>query len=100
MNLENLPSYHNQNEYSYVSAVMMTHRLRSSQARKVLSTLLRSPEGEIAENLELLTGLAGNSLRPRLLGLERLGLVERNGQSRLSRSGRPCEVWVIANAAT
>lgn len=49
--------------------------------------------GMTAQGLEVATGLAGNTVRPRLVALREAGLVEDSGQRERTASGRKAVVW-------
>jgi predicted ArsR family transcriptional regulator len=49
--------------------------------------------GLTAQELEYVTGLAGNTVRPRLWELRKRGLVADSGQTRKTPSGRAAIVW-------
>lgn len=58
---------------------------------KVVLDALASPL--TAEQIEDETGLAGNTVRPRLVALRNRGLVIDSGQRHRTRSGREAVVW-------
>lgn len=69
----------------------------TTQRRRVLAALLRGPT--TAQGIERITGLAGNSVRPRLRELEALGWVERTGRVvRGELTGRRCNELRITAA--
>lgn len=49
--------------------------------------------GATAEELESLSGLPGNTVRPRLLDLEAQGYARRTGWTRPTRGGNQATVW-------
>jgi hypothetical protein len=53
--------------------------------------------GYTAEELERVTGLAGNTVRPRLRALVLKGMVRDSGRTRANNSGRKAAVWVAAD---
>ena len=55
--------------------------------------------GATTEELEAVTGLPGNTVRPRLDELRKAGLVQASGTTRTTRSGRRAVVWVAATRA-
>lgn len=61
----------------------------------VLGALRASPAGATAQELEAMTGLSGNTVRPRLVGLRERGLVEDSGGRRATASGRQAVVWRV-----
>ncbi len=62
--------------------------------RRILMALYTQAESRTDEELELLTGLNGNTLRPRRLSLVTEGLIERAGKS-LTNSGHRAWNWRI-----
>jgi len=54
---------------------------------------LRWHGGATADEIEQHTGLAGNTVRPRLVALRARGLVCDSGERRKTRSGRAAVVW-------
>jgi hypothetical protein len=57
------------------------------------------PTGATAEEIEIATGIAGNTVRPRLLLMKKAGLVVPTTSTRPTRAGRQAAVW-IATATT
>jgi DNA-binding IclR family transcriptional regulator len=53
----------------------------------------RGEEGATADEIEQSSGIAGNTIRPRLIELKRLGLVQQTSATRPTRSGRKAVVW-------
>ena len=49
--------------------------------------------GLTAEQIEMQTGLSGNTVRPRLVELRRKGLVVKTDERRATMSGRKAAVW-------
>lgn len=92
-----LPAFTNGTLTSWLAKEMMSKRIRSMQALKILEAVFEAgSRGLIRQEIERITGINGNSVRPRLLGLERLCLLERSpDQFRPTESGRLAEVWVI-----
>lgn len=89
-------SYYNFNRQSQISALMATSGLKSDLARRILECLAAANEsGMTCEELETATGIPGNSARPRLLNLKSKGLIYRNKLTRMNKSQRPAEVWVL-----
>jgi hypothetical protein len=61
----------------------------------VLEYLLsRGMEGATADEIERGTSYSGNTIRPRLVELRRLGSVEKTDATRPTRSGRRSAVWM------
>lgn len=60
----------------------------------VLATLEGS-DGMTAQEIERATGLAGNTVRPRLVALREIGRVEDSGRRRVTASGRKAVVWRV-----
>ena len=59
----------------------------------ILDALRGKPAGGTAEELEVWTGLAGNTVRPRCKELEAAGRIHRPGETRKTASGRSAYVW-------
>ncbi len=60
----------------------------------VLAYLRAVKSGATDEEIQEVTGMEGNTERPRRTELVRLGLVKDSGQVRKTRSGRDAVVWV------
>jgi len=67
--------------------------LRDRLRQQVLEAIRANP-GVTDERIAELTGLAGNTARPRRLELERAGRIEAAGASR-TRSGRRAVAWRV-----
>lgn len=66
----------------------------------VLEALRREgPHGACNHELEVMLGLAGNTVRPRVWELRRFGLVEDSGLRRFTPAGRRAVVWRAKVAA-
>jgi hypothetical protein len=62
----------------------------------VLDYLLsRGIEGATADEIEQATSYSGNTIRPRLVELKRIGSIEKSDATRPTRSGRKAAVWVV-----
>ncbi len=78
-----------------------TSRLAGESIRKamptlrerVLSLLKANPGGLIDEEISDLLAMSPSTQRPRRCELAELGLIERAGFTRKTRSGRSAEVW-------
>jgi hypothetical protein len=65
----------------------------------VLRAMLKTPgEGATAEEIEELTGLAGNTVRPRLIELVERGQIAKTDRKRATRSGRNAVIYVVTSA--
>ena len=64
------------------AAGLAASHFRTKLHRRVLATLLGHPEGLTEFELEEHTGLAGNTLRPRLWELEKIGYVRKSTERR------------------
>lgn len=64
--------------------------------RQVLRVISQSPDGMTADEIELMTELGGNTVRPRIWALTRRGLLRDSGKRRLTRKGRKAVVHVCA----
>ena len=60
----------------------------------VLTRLRMHPDGLIEEEIRIECEANPNSVRGRLIELERMGLVARMGRTRLTSTGRRAQVWV------
>lgn len=71
------------------------HSIRREMPRLEALVLshLSGCSGATAQEIEVATGLAGNTVRPRLVGLRERGLVEDSGERRVTTSGRRAVVW-------
>ena len=67
-----------------------TPKLRAKVLAFVAS---RGAYGATAQEIEAGTGLAGNTVRPRLVELAENGCIERTGRTRPTTSGRQASVW-------
>lgn len=61
---------------------------------RVLEAIRARPEGLTDEEGQTVTGLEGNTYRPRRRELEKAGLVRLSLGTRLTRSGRAAAVWI------
>jgi transcription initiation factor IIE alpha subunit len=62
----------------------------------VFNALRKAKEGLIEEEIRASIGANPNSVRGRLIELERMGLVARTGRTRPTSTGRRAQVWVSA----
>jgi hypothetical protein len=63
--------------------------------RLVLQALAASRYGETDEDLMRLTGMGGNTLRPRRIELQLWGKVRDSGRTRPVKSGKNATLWEI-----
>lgn len=63
--------------------------------KKVLDCIAAHPQGVTDEKISDLTGMPGNTERPRRKELERAGKITARGTGK-TRSGRKAVTWVIA----
>jgi predicted ArsR family transcriptional regulator len=71
---------------------MREHKLR--QRGQVYGYLLDCrATGSTADEAEAALGIAGNSLRPRLVELREMKLIRASGMTRKTRTGRSAIVW-------
>ena len=70
-----------------------TPRLRAV----VLAALRGAAGGLTAAEIESVTGLSGNTIRPRIIELCEAGQVETNGEQRRTPSGRNARVYVATD---
>lgn len=69
------------------------------QAKIIIECLVKlRNRGGTTQELETILGISGNSLRPRLIQLEKKGMVFRNGLTRPTESGCLALVWFAASA--
>ena len=61
--------------------------------QRVLDALAATRSGLTAQELELVTRLSGNTIRPRLIALRARGYVVDSGLTRKTASGRNAVVW-------
>jgi transcription initiation factor IIE alpha subunit len=88
------PPYVPSSDTSYAAARSVRHSA-PAQREAVFATLYaRGPS--TAEELEIILGLAGNSIRPRLVELRRDGRVVDTGRRRRTQSQRYAVVWAVA----
>lgn len=69
---------------------------RAANLREVVLGAIRSSGGATGQQLEALTGLSGNTVRPRLRELEVAGRIKQSGETRATASGRQAAVYVVA----
>ena len=85
---------HNGSETSKAAARSIAPRMNPMRML-ILRVLMRAPWGMTADEIERCTGMTGNSIRPRLVEMETLMWVVRDGDTRETRSGRPASVWRV-----
>ena len=86
---------HNGSETSKAAARSIAPRMNPMRV-SILAALIRAdPQGLTADKIERCTGMTGNSIRPRLVEMETLTWVVRDGDTRETRSGRPASVWRV-----
>ena len=69
---------------------------RTKARAAVLQAIRNSPSGLSAEKVEEITGIDGNTVRPRIVELVRLNLVKDSGKVTLTKSMRSAVLWVSA----
>lgn len=89
---------HNGTDTSREAAASLTPDTLREQHRKILRALYRAPDGLTDQELEILTGMGGSTVRPRRQELEREGWIEQRVQgagavTRETASGRKAVVW-------
>jgi hypothetical protein len=69
----------------------------AGKARAAVLEYLRSRgmEGATADEIEKGTAYSGNTIRPRLVELRRMGSVRKTDATRPTLSGRRAAVWVV-----
>ena len=86
---------HNGTETSKAAARSIAPRMNPMRM-VILAALLRvDDQGATADEIERRTGMTGNSVRPRLVEMETLMWVVRDGDTRETRSGRPASIWRV-----
>ena len=68
---------------------------RGDLRERVFQAIAARAEGATAQEMEALTGLAGNTIRPRLVELYEANRIRRSGEKRRTKSGRRAEVWIV-----
>lgn len=68
------------------------HRARLQA--EVLAVVTASDRGATTDEIEVALGGRHQSVSPRVIELERAGLIHRNGEKRATRSGRKANVYV------
>lgn len=63
------------------------------RARVLTYLVARGSLGATAQEIEIDTGIAGNTVRPRLVELRDTGCVRDSGRTRTTTSGRAATVW-------
>jgi hypothetical protein len=71
---------------------------RANLQRRVYDAIVGNG-GLTAQEIEKATGLAGNTVRPRIVELVKAGSVIDSGTTRLTRSRRKAVVWISATPA-
>ena len=78
------------------AAALSMREYKLKQRGQVYGYLLDCREkGATADEAEAYLGIAGNSLRPRLVELRELKLIRNSGLTRKTRTGRGAIVWVV-----
>lgn len=67
---------------------------RAAAKAAVLKAIRQSASGLTAEKIAEVTRMSGDTVRPRLVELERENRVKKSGVRRLTRSGREAETYV------
>ena len=101
MNTEGLPLFlrhvpHNRTETSVDAALSIRSELPRLEGF-VLWFLKGRPDGATAQEIEVALQMAGNTVRPRLVGLRERGKIEDSGLRRETQSGRRAVVWRVAS---
>jgi predicted ArsR family transcriptional regulator len=89
------PSHHNAPETSALAALDNFPR-EATQRQKVLIALYRYGPLTLDEMANI-TGLIGNSVRPRRKRLEQDGMVEDSGERSTTNMGKPAVVWTLTD---
>ena len=80
---------------SVAAKVAIAPSAAKQRARVFLYILNQGEAGATLNEIEAALGLAGNTVRPRRLELEKKGLVKDSGKRRPTPSGRAAIVWVV-----
>ena len=67
---------------------------RTKARSAVLEAIRKSVNGLTAEKISAITGYPGDTVRPRIVELVRLNLIEDSKRVSLTRSGRQAVLWV------
>ena len=87
---------HNGTPTSYQAAVQALPRAQRSRDRVMFGYRMLGVLGATDEEIEQLTGLSGNTVRPRRNELAAADMIVKAGYTRRTRSGRRAEVWIAA----
>lgn len=90
--LTNKPVLSNSTETSDAAARSVSPKRSKLQAR-VVEAISRNYGEATADEIEVLTGLSGNSVRPRIVELREAGVIEDSGRQRPTRLGNKAVVW-------
>jgi hypothetical protein len=82
------PSTANANSQEAAASI----KSHAAQQRSVVLAAIRAHGPVSDQRLEAITGLSGNSIRPRRGELETAGLIEHAGKG-TTTSGRTCDLW-------
>ena len=90
----NLP--HNGTDTSKQAAKLIRDFAGSQQDRVLRFIQNMGERGATDQEIELGTGLPGNSVRPRRTRLVELGKIKDSGRVRNTSAGRPASVWIAS----
>lgn len=85
---------HNRTRTSRAAAQAIEPKAGTQRATVLRWIRLLEETGMTRDELEYLTGLSGNTIRPRVYELIRDGFVMESGETRPTRSGRAAEVLI------
>ena len=90
-----MPHHPHNGTLTSVAAARLIEPVAGTQGHEIMDFVRgRGREGATAEEIEMATGISGNSVRPRLVQLRRDGLIVDSGKVRLTRSKRQAVIWV------
>ena len=83
-------------ETSKEAARSLTTPRRDATRQQVYDALRNAGySGLTAEKIEEITGLAGDTVRPRLVELDKAFQITRTKETRMTKSNRPAQVWRV-----
>jgi transcription initiation factor IIE alpha subunit len=90
-----MPQYPHNGTPTSIAAARQIEPVAGTQGHDIMAFVRGcGRQGATAEEIEMATGISGNSVRPRLVQLRRDNLVVDSGKVRPTRSKRQAVVWV------
>lgn len=68
---------------------------RAKARLAVLNAIIAATEGLTAERISEITGISGDTVRPRIVELSEANLIMKSTRTRMTRAGREAQVWVV-----